>query len=339
MAEKFREKIGVIGAGAWGTALAARISGDFDVILWAHEAETAHMINKNRENQAFLPDISLPDGIRAVNEFSELSACKTLFFAPPAQFLRAIARDSQPHIDTEAEIIICAKGIEAERGGTLLSEVLAEELPDQDYAILSGPSFAAETARSLPTALTLAAEGGRAARLSRKFSSPHFRLYPSDDMIGVQLGGAVKNVIAIACGIAEGRALGQNARAALIARGLAETAALARKMGGQMKTLLGLSGLGDMVLTCTSLASRNTSLGHRLGKGEKLADILNQRQSVSEGVASARAIAALAERHHIAMPICCAVDDILSGSCDIDSAIAALLNRDIPPIEIAGDIL
>ena len=221
-----------------------------------------------------------------------------------------------------------------------MSEVLAEELADHPCAALSGPSFAAEAARSLPTALTLAAaDGARAERLARKFSQPHFRLYPSDDMVGVQLGGAVKNILAIACGIAAARGLGQNARAAVIARGLAETAQLARKMGGQLKTLFGLSGIGDMVLTCTSMASRNTSLGHALAQGEKLEDILKQRQSVSEGVESAQAIAALARHHQIAMPICFAIDDILSGRLDIDSAIRALLRRDIPSIEITGDIL
>ena len=333
---KKQEKIGVIGAGAWGTALALRLAQNHDIILWAHEKETVQAINQSRENRLFLPKITLPENIRATQDFADLSTLAPspiLFFVPPAQFLRPIARAIKPHISSSAIAVICSKGIETQRdgqeSGALMSDVLAEELPQAQLAVLSGPSFAAETAQGLPLALTLAAHEALAQNLLKTFSTPDFRLYPTSDMIGTQIGGAVKNVLAIACGIAEGRQLGQNVRAALLARGLAETLALTQKLGGQSQTLMGLSGIGDIVLTCTSTTSRNFSLGVALGKGESLDEIMHTRNSVSEGVHTAASLHRLAQKHDLMMPICFAVHEILSGQKDAHNAINSLLERDI----------
>ena len=334
---KKQEKIGVIGAGAWGTALALRLAQNHDIILWAHEKETVQAINQSRENRLFLPKIALPENIRATQDFADLSPCRIFFFVPPAQFLRPIARAIKPHISPSAIAVICSKGIETQRdgqeSGALMSDVLAEELPQAQLAVLSGPSFAAEAAQGLPLALTLAAPEARAQNLLKTFSTPNFRLYPTSDLIGTQIGGAVKNVLAIACGIAEGRQLGQNVRAALLARGLAETLALTQKLGGQSQTLMGLSGIGDIVLTCTSTTSRNFSLGVALGKGESLDEIMRTRNSVSEGVHTAASLHKLAQKHGLMMPICFAVhyilSYILSGQKDVHNAINSLLERDI----------
>ena len=334
---KKQEKIGVIGAGAWGTALALRLAQNHDIILWAHEKETVQAINQSRENRLFLPKITLPENIRATQDFADLSPCRIFFFVPPAQFLRPIARAIKPHISPSAIAVICSKGIETQRdgqeSGALMSDVLAEELPQAQLAVLSGPSFAAETAQGLPLALTLAAPEALAQNLLKTFSTPDFRLYPTSDLIGTQIGGAVKNVLAIACGIAEGRQLGQNVRAALLARGLAETLALTQKLGGQSQTLMGLSGIGDIVLTCTSTTSRNFSLGVALGKGESLGEIMRTRNSVSEGVHTAASLHRLAQKHGLMMPICFAVhyilSYILSGQKDVHNAINSLLERDI----------
>ena len=340
---KKQEKIGVIGAGAWGTALALRLAQNHDIILWAHEKETVQAINQSRENRLFLPKITLPENIRATQDFADLSTLAPspiLFFAPPAQFLRPIARAIKPHISPSAIAVICSKGIETQRdgqeSGALMSDVLAEELPQAQLAVLSGPSFAAETAQGLPLALTLAAPEALAQNLLKTFSTPDFRLYPTSDLIGTQIGGAVKNVLAIACGIAEGRQLGQNVRAALLARGLAETLALAQKLGGQSQTLMGLSGIGDIVLTCTSTTSRNFSLGVALGKGESLDEIMRTRNSVSEGVHTAASLHRLAQKHGLMMPICFAVHYILAilaspknTQKDIHNAINSLLEGDI----------
>ena len=330
-----KEIIGIIGAGAWGTALAVRLAQNHDILLWAHEKETVEAITQSRENRLFLPEIALPEAISATGDFAALSACPIIFFVPPAQFLRRIARAAKPYLADRATAIICSKGIEITRdenqpsgaspSGALMSAVLAEELPDLDVAVLSGPSFARETAQGLPVALTLAAQKpGLADQLVDLFSKPDFRLYPSRDMIGAQIGGAVKNVLAIACGIAEGRKLGQNARAALIARGLVETRRLTETLGGQAETLMGLSGIGDIILTCTSAASRNMSLGIALGSGQSLEDIIAAQKSVSEGLHTATSLRRLAEKHEIVMPICFAVHDILSGQTSIEGAIHSL---------------
>ncbi|HZB92709.1 MAG TPA: NAD(P)H-dependent glycerol-3-phosphate dehydrogenase [Stellaceae bacterium] len=323
------QRIGIIGGGAWGTALAltARRAGR-DVVLWAHEAEVAAAINRDHANPLFLPGIALDPAIAATTSLAAaVDGAEALLLVVPAQHLRGIAAALAPVLPAPLPVVICAKGIE-QGSGALLSEVVAATLPAAPLAVLSGPTFAAEVAAGLPTAVTLAAGDAALGRgLIAALGTRSFRPYLAADVPGAEIGGAVKNVLAIACGIVAGRKLGDNARAALITRGLAEMVRLALAKGGKPETLMGLSGLGDLVLTCTSLASRNHSLGVALGEGRSLADILAARRSVAEGVASAAAAAALARRLAIDMPIIAAVDAILHHGAAIDTAIEGLLAR------------
>ncbi len=322
--------IGIIGAGAWGTALAlvARRAGR-EVILQAHEPEVADAINRDHLNPAYLSGIALDPAIRAVTDPAQAAQADAVLLTMPAQHLRALMRKVAPAWRAGTPAVICAKGIEQDTGA-LLSEVLADELPAAPVAILSGPTFAAEVARELPTAVTLASTDPKLAeQMSRALGTAYFRTYTTADIVGPQIGGAVKNVLAIACGIVEGRGLGDNARAALITRGLAEMTRLALVKGGQPLTLMGLSGLGDLTLTCNAMQSRNFSLGVALGKGSRLIDILSARRSVAEGVFTASSVVALARRHHIEMPICQAVDAVLGRGADLDAAIAGLLARPV----------
>jgi glycerol-3-phosphate dehydrogenase (NAD(P)+) len=322
-------RIGIIGGGAWGSALAltARRAGR-EVVLWAREAEVAAAINREHRNPLFLPGVALDPGIRASVELAEVAdGADALLLATPAQHLRQLAEALVPLLPAGVPSVICTKGIEQE-SGALLSEAVAAVLPHAPLAVLSGPTFAAEVARGLPTAVTLAsADPGLGRRLIEALGTRSFRPYLSDDVIGAQIGGAVKNVLAIACGIVMGRRLGDNARAALVTRGLAEMVRLALAKGGKAETLMGLSGFGDLLLTCTSLQSRNHSLGVALGEGKALADILAERRSVAEGVTSAAAAGALARRLGVEMPITAAVDAILHKGAAIDEAIAELLAR------------
>jgi len=337
------ERFGVVGGGAWGTALALilRRAGRA-VSLWAREPEVADAINRDRENPVFLPGVTLDPGIAASDDLAEVfGGSDVILLAVPAQHVRGILKllvdllghsnPIRPLLDAQNRpfppLILCAKGIEA-GSGALLSEILAEIVPEAPVAILSGPTFAAEVARGLPTAVTLATpDSSLGERLAAALGTRSFRPYLSDDPIGAQIGGAVKNVLAIACGIVEGRRLGDNARAALITRGLAEMVRLAVAKGGRAETLMGLSGLGDLVLTCTGRQSRNYSLGLALGEGRALTEILGERRSVAEGVDSAAAAAKLARRLGIEMPIVDAVDAILHRGGAIDATIAALLAR------------
>jgi glycerol-3-phosphate dehydrogenase (NAD(P)+) len=322
------ERVGIIGGGAWGTALAltARRAGRH-VVLWAREAEVVAAVNRDHANPLFLPDIALDPAIRATSDLAEAAAADLLLLVPPAQHLRPLADALAAHVPFDLPVLICTKGIE-EQTGALMGEVVASALPSSPIAVLSGPTFAAEVARGLPTAVTLAcADKALGRRLITALGTRSFRPYLSEDVIGAEIGGAVKNVLAIACGIVMGRRLGDNARAALITRGLAEMVRLALRKGGKAETLMGLSGLGDLVLTCTSLQSRNHSLGAALGEGRALADILAERRSVAEGVTSAAAAAALAKRLDVDMPIVSAVDTILHHGAAVDHAIEALLAR------------
>jgi glycerol-3-phosphate dehydrogenase (NAD(P)+) len=318
----------VIGAGAWGTALAQTCArAGLEVVLWAREPEVAHGIEENRENRIFLPGISLDAAIRATCDPADLRDVELVFAVPPAQHLRVTLAVFAAHLPPQAPVVLCAKGIEQ---GTLklMTEVLADALPTATPAVLSGPSFAADVARGLPTAVTLAAADERlAGEIAQAIATPVFRPYVASDMIGAEAGGAVKNVLAIACGVAEGRGLGASARAALITRGFAELTRMAVALGGSAETVAGLCGLGDLVLTCSSLQSRNMSLGAALGQGERLEDVLAGRLSVAEGVASAPAVTGLARRLGVETPICEAVRAILEGECEIDPAIAGLLSR------------
>ncbi len=326
------QNFGIIGGGAWGTALAhiLRRAGR-QVVLWAREAEVVDAVNRARENPLFLPGVKLEAGITATGSLVEASRADVILLVPPAQHLREIAKTLAPHLAKNTPIVICAKGIE-EKTGALMSEAAAAVLPGANLAVLSGPTFAAEVAQGLPTAVTLAAADRElGARLAEALGARGFRPYLSDDMIGAQVGGAVKNVMAIACGIVMGKHMGDNARAALITRGLAEMVRLARAKGGKQATLMGLSGLGDLVLTCTGPQSRNLSLGIALGEGRKLESILASRRSVAEGVSSSAACVALAKKLGIEMPISAAVEAILHQGADVDREIAALLARPFKP--------
>jgi len=322
------QRIGIVGGGAWGTALAvtARRAGR-EIVLWAREAEVVTAVNQRHENPLFLPGIVVDPAIAATGDVAAAASADAVLLVVPAQHLRAVAGAIAPTLRPGAAVVICAKGVE-EASGALMSEVAAAALPGARLAILSGPTFAGEVARGLPTAVTLATvDQALGAALIAALGTRSFRPYLSADVVGAEIGGAVKNVLAIACGIVAGRRLGDNARAALITRGLAEMVRLAQAKGGRAETLMGLSGLGDLTLTCTALQSRNHSLGFALGEGTALDEILARRRSVAEGVSSAAAVTALARRLGVDMPIVAAVDAILHHGADIDGSIASLLAR------------
>jgi glycerol-3-phosphate dehydrogenase (NAD(P)+) len=324
------QRLAVIGGGAWGTALAAsaRRAGRA-VSLWAREPEVAESLTAGRGNPLFLPDVAVPDGIEAsADAGAVVAAADAVLLVTPAQVLRRVCADLAPHWPSGAPAVICAKGLETE-GGATMAEAAADSLPaGVPLAVLSGPTFASEVARGLPAAVTLAcADRPLGESLVEALGTPTFRPYWSDDLVGVQIGGAVKNVLAIACGIVEGRALGDNARAALITRGLAELSRLAGAMGGRPETLMGLSGLGDLILTASSTQSRNYSLGVALGQGRALSEVLGERRSVAEGVHPARAVVAMGARLGVEMPISAAVDAVLNHGADLDQTIRALLAR------------
>jgi glycerol-3-phosphate dehydrogenase (NAD(P)+) len=317
----------VIGGGAFGTALACvvRRSGH-DVVLWAREPEVVSAINADAVNPLFLPGIALVPGIVATNDLAAAAAeADFLLLAPPAQHMRAVTARLRPFLQDGRPVVSCSKGIERNTHALML-QVIAETLPATPVAVLSGPSFAHDIAVDQPVGVTLAcADLALGEQLARMIGTPRFRTYLSDDVTGALLGGALKNVLAIACGVAMGRKLGESARATLFARGLAEMARLGVAMGAQLETFMGLSGAGDLSLSCNSRSSRNTSLGIALGEGRKLHDILRERVTVQEGVHSAEAVAALARRHDIDMPIVMAVDQVLNHDASVEEAIARLL--------------
>ena len=322
--------IGIIGGGAWGTTLGlvAR-RRDHAVLLWAHEAELVAAINARHANALYLPDIALDPGLRATGDLAAVAQSDLIVLATPAQHLRGVLGRVAPAWRKGTPAVIAVKGIE-DRTAALMSEVVVAALPQAPIAILSGPTFAIEVARDLPTAVTVAAtDTTLAATVADVLGSPRFRTYQSEDPIGAQIGGAVKNVLAIACGIVEGRGLGDNARAALITRGLAEMIRLGIAKGARPETFMGLSGLGDLTLTCNALQSRNFSLGFELGQGRALKDVLGARRSVAEGVATAAAVSTLAKRLGVDMPIALAVDGIVNHFAGIDATIAGLLARPV----------
>lgn len=327
LALSMMERIGIVGAGAWGTALAttARRAGR-GVVLWAHGVETAEAINHRRESP-YLPGVILGEGILGTSDPSAVAYADAVLLVAPAQHLREVCLRLAPHWRAGVAAVICSKGIER-HGSALMSEVVAATLPTARLAVLSGPSFATEVARGQPTACTLAcADAALGRELVQALGTATFRPYLSDDVIGVQIGGAVKNVLAIACGIVEGRQLGNNARAALLTRGLAEILRLAVALGARPETLMGLSGVGDLILTANSMQSRNFSLGVALGRGGSLEAVLAERKSVAEGVYTASAVVGRAEALDVEMPICRAMDDVLNRGLSLDAAIQGLLSR------------
>lgn len=323
-----KPKIGVLGAGAWGTALAqvAAFAGN-DVVIWAYETNVVDDINNNNANSMFLPNVSLSKNISATNEIAKLGNLDAVLAVVPAQFTRQTLAQFSQFARNGLPIVLCSKGIE-QNSLKFMTEVLLEEIPHAVPVVISGPSFAKDVAIGKPTAVTLACQDkDLGERLNQILGIPTFRPYWVDDLMGAEIGGAVKNVLAIACGMAEGRGLGESARAALITRGFAEMARLGVKLGAKPETLTGLCGLGDLVLTCSSTSSRNFSLGKALGEGQSQEVALSGKLSVAEGAATAPALAKLAMQNNIEMPICFAVDAILKGNLSVDAVIDALLNR------------
>ncbi len=322
------KSVGVIGAGAWGTALAqVCCRAGLDVTLWAREPEVAESVRDFRQNALFLPGVELEPALKVTGDLADLAGADMILAVPPAQHVRATLTAFAPHARAGLPVVLCAKGVE-QGSLKLMTEVLAEVIPHAAPAVLSGPSFAGEVARGLPTAVTLACGDQTCAdRLAHALATPTFRPYLSTDLIGAEAGGAVKNVLAIACGVVEGKGLGRSAHAALITRGFAELTRLATALGGQAETVAGLCGLGDLVLTCSSPQSRNMSVGLALGRGETLQQALSGKLSVAEGVASAPAVRELARRLGVETPICEAVAAVLLGEIGIDTAIDGLLSR------------
>jgi glycerol-3-phosphate dehydrogenase (NAD(P)+) len=321
----FALPFGVIGAGAWGTALAQMLASDgSSVRLWAFESDVAAAISRDHQNSLYLPDIALHPTIEGSSDFAALADCATLLAVAPAQHMARIL-DGLP--DRGQPLILCSKGME-QGSRRLMNDVVADRGWTGPVAVLSGPTFAHEVARGLPGAVTLAAATMAAAQdLAQRIARPTFRPYASDDIIGAEIGGVVKNVLAIACGVVDGAGLGQNARAALISRGFAEMVRYGLARGGRMETLAGLAGLGDLVLTCSSTASRNFSFGRGLGEGRSAAELLADRRTVAEGAFSAPVLATDALARGIDMPIVAAVAQLIAGEAAVAEVIKGLLAR------------
>jgi glycerol-3-phosphate dehydrogenase (NAD(P)+) len=321
------EKLAVVGGGAWGTALAqVAATGGRETLLWALEEDVVSAVNRIHENPVYLKGLRLEPSIRATSNFSDLAEADAWLVVTPAQHMRAVlGRSPCPGMP----LVLCSKGIE-ESSGKLLHDVAHEVCPTSPVAVLSGPTFAHEVAGGLPTAVTLACQDRELGEaLRERINLQHFRTYYTDDVAGAEVGGAVKNVLAIACGVAEGRKLGQNARAALIARGFAEMTRFGMAMGGRRETLAGLSGLGDLVLTCSSTSSRNFSLGIAIGEGRKVDELMRDRRTVAEGAHTAPVLHRIALERDIDMPLVAAVADLLSGRIGIDELLGTMLSR--PP--------
>ncbi|MDA4845488.1 NAD(P)H-dependent glycerol-3-phosphate dehydrogenase [Hoeflea poritis] len=321
-------RIAVIGAGAFGTALATVVARRGEpVILLGRDSDRMEAVQQRRINELSLPGITLPDGLAATTDKARLQSADTILLAVPAQALRTAVRTYHDSISEKASLVICAKGIERE-SGQFLADVLGKEMPDNPAAVLSGPGFAADIARGLPTAMTLAGTDiSTAEALAERLSGSRFRLYASDDLSGVQTGGALKNVLAIACGIVEGRGLGDSARAALIARGLAELMRFSAAHGGRARTVSGLSGLGDLVLTATSHQSRNLRFGIALGKGQGPDALMAPGAPLSEGAFTATVAARISLEKRIDMPITQEVAAILRGDSSVEDAVENLMTR------------
>lgn len=332
-----RTKVSVIGAGAWGTSLAILANrASSDVTLWTRNDAVLHAIRERRVNDAYLKNCFIDPAVRVTGELAEVSDCDLLILSTPSQSVRTACIALSDIIDPKLPILISSKGIE--RGSlALMSEVVASILPANPLAVISGPNFAGEAASGLPTATTLACgDNVLAEQISYAIGGRNFRPYLTDDLIGTQVGGATKNVIALACGIAAGRGLGENARAALITRGLAEMSRLARVRGGREDTLMGLCGIGDLVLTCTSATSRNFALGVELGKGKPVRDALpGHLHGLTEGVVTADSIYEISIKQGISMPICTTVYHILKGHMTVQEGIDDLLGR---PFAAEGEI-
>lgn len=331
------QAIGIIGAGAWGTALAHSLAvAGRSVTLWAREPEVVQSINDRRENIMYLPGITLHENIMATDSLTCAAAnADIVLIVTPAQHVRATLESLKAELAGGKPFVICSKGIELETGH-LMSEVAKAVVPTAPCAIMTGPTFAGEIARGLPSAVTIAiADKDKGNAIVEAVSNRNLRAYLTDDVLGAQIGGAVKNVIAIACGVIYGRKMGESARAALVTRGLAEMGRLASAMGAKKETLMGMCGVGDLILTCSSTQSRNFSLGVALGEGKKLKDVVDTRGNhVTEGIHTARALSVLARRNAVDMPISASVDACLSEGAGIEETIKRMLDRPLRPESI-----
>lgn len=329
-----RPAVAVIGAGGWGTALAKLLcEKGLPVILWCREADVRESVVERRVNERFLPDVALPRALRATRALEEaVSGAEVVLLAIPSQFLRSVVEKLSPHVSDAQSFVSATKGIE-EGTHLRMSEVIAEALPfETDVVVLSGPTFAPEVARGQPTALVAASRRlGAATAIQEAFSTETFRIYTNDDVVGVELGASLKNVIAIAAGVATGLGLGHNPLAAIMTRGLAEISRLAEAMGGRRETLAGLAGMGDLVLTCTGHLSRNRRVGVELGRGRRLEDILAGMDQVAEGVATTHAALTLAEAHGVELPIVAQVDRLLRGETTPAEVMRELMTRPLKP--------
>ncbi|MGK5091587.1 NAD(P)H-dependent glycerol-3-phosphate dehydrogenase [Deltaproteobacteria bacterium TL4] len=331
------QKIGLLGAGAWGTALAVLMADNgHEVTMWAFEVDTVKAINERHVNEIFLPGVLLPSNLKASGNLEEvIKGHQFIIVSPPSHVTRIIAKQMRPFIRKDHCIIIASKGVE-QHSLTLMSEIYREELEDiPEITVLSGPTFAKDVSVGLPTAAVIACQNEELIpQLQQLLKAAHFRVYPSKDLIGVQVGGTVKNVIAVATGICDGMELGLSARSALICRGMAEMIRLGVTLGGKVETFSGMSGLGDLVLTATGTLSRNYSLGFALGQGQKLKDYQATRQSVAEGVKNAVSLKEFSEKYNIEMPISSAVYDILYQDVTCEEALVRLLERELPNQEL-----
>ena len=323
-------KIGVIGAGAWGTALAHTLANEGkEVTLWARTPEIVATIEAMQENDKYLPGIRLNDTLKTTESLTKAANADVLLIVTPAQHIRKTLEALKADAGNGKPVVICSKGIELE-SGLLMSQVAKEVLPNGKIAIMTGPTFAHEIAKGHPSAMTLAMQDKELGQeLSEEIGARTLRLYYSDDVIGTQIGGAVKNVIAIACGAVIGRGLGESSRAALVTRGLAEMGRLAFAMGAQKETLMGMCGVGDMILTCSSMQSRNYSFGIEIGKGKSPQEILETRSAVTEGFYTSKALMTLAKKNAVDMPICESVYECLNEGLDFKDAIEKMLDRPV----------
>ena len=324
-------KIGVIGAGAWGTALAQILANDEekDVTLWARTPEIVATVEAMQENDKYLPGIRLNDSLKVTESLTKAAGSDILLLVTPAQHVRKTLEALKGEVSNGKPVVICAKGIELE-SGLLMSQVAKSVIPNGQFAIMTGPTFAMEVAKGNPSAVTLAMEDKEAGQaVCEKLSVRQLRSYYSDDVLGAQIGGAVKNVIAIACGAVMGRGLGESSRAALVTRGLAEMSRLANAMGAKKETLMGMCGVGDMILTCSSMQSRNYSFGMEIGKGNDPQDILKSRHAVTEGFYTSKALMVLAKKNAVDMPICEAVYQCLNEGLGFRDAIEKMLDRPV----------
>ena len=320
-------KIGVIGAGAWGTALAQSFANSgLEVTMWAREEDVVESLNATHENAKFLKGVRLNEMIKATADLDAMNECEVFIISTPAQFVRATL-ESMVNVIADKPFILCAKGIEIQ-SGDLLSDVAKSIIPDAKVGVLSGPTFASEIARGLPCAVTLAFESKALGEsMVEILGSRTLRTYLTNDLAGAQIGGAVKNVIAIASGVIHGRGMGESARCALVTRGLTETARLGKALGANRSTLMGMCGIGDLMLTASSMQSRNFSLGAALGEGETLNSVMAERIAVTEGVHTAKALRTMAQNNAVDMPISRAVHEFLHEGAGIDDIIAKVLDR------------